>query len=123
MCRIVSAFSLFWFILDQHGDDYFLVFKGLRSVPLKNAYSEEIPLAALLVNLDKRNAKVGLEMCSLMREFCLFCTIFILSLRKTLFRSCQRHDLAVLRAGNRSYVSGSILGCSRSHLTYLSGDC
>jgi len=29
-------------------------------VPLKNAYSEEIPLAALLVNVDTRNAKVSL---------------------------------------------------------------
>ena len=31
---------------------------GLRSVPLKNAYSEDIPLAALLVHLDIRSAKV-----------------------------------------------------------------
>ena len=31
---------------------------GIRSVPLKNAYSEEIPLSSLLVNLDLRNAKV-----------------------------------------------------------------
>ena len=31
---------------------------GHRSVPLKNAFSEEIPLAALLVQIEMRNAQV-----------------------------------------------------------------
>ena len=31
---------------------------------------------------------------------------------------CQRHDLTVPRAGDRSNVTGSIRGWSRSHLTY-----
>ena len=35
----------------------------------------------------------------------------------------QRHGLAVPRAGDRSYVTGSIHGWSRSHLTYISGGC
>ena len=35
----------------------------------------------------------------------------------------QRHGLAVPRAGDRSYVTGSICGWSRSHLTYLPGGC
>uniref|UniRef100_H2ZL30 Phosphoinositide phospholipase C n=1 Tax=Ciona savignyi TaxID=51511 RepID=H2ZL30_CIOSA len=52
---------------DMFGDPNFLamstipvpcVKSGLRSVPLKNVYSEEIPLAALLVHLDVRSAKV-----------------------------------------------------------------
>uniref|UniRef100_H2ZL31 Phosphoinositide phospholipase C n=1 Tax=Ciona savignyi TaxID=51511 RepID=H2ZL31_CIOSA len=50
---------------DMFGDPNFLamstipvpcVKSGLRSVPLKNVYSEEIPLAALLVHLDVRSA-------------------------------------------------------------------
>ena len=36
---------------------------------------------------------------------------------------CQRHGLAVPRAGDRSYVTGSIRGWSRSQLTYLTGGC
>ena len=35
----------------------------------------------------------------------------------------QRHGLAVPRAGDRSYVAGSIRGWSRSHLTYITGGC
>ena len=35
--------------------------------------------------------------------------------------TCQRHGLAVPRAGDRSYVTGSIHGWSRSHLTYVTG--
>ena len=35
----------------------------------------------------------------------------------------QRHGLAVPRAGDRSYVTGSIRGWSRSQLTYLMGGC
>ena len=31
----------------------------------------------------------------------------------------QRHGLTVPRAGERSYVTGSIRGWSRSHLTYI----
>nr|XP_018666895.1 1-phosphatidylinositol 4,5-bisphosphate phosphodiesterase gamma-1 isoform X2 [Ciona intestinalis] len=51
---------------DMFGDPNFLamasipvpcVKSGLRSVPLKNTYSEDIPLAALLVHLDVRSAK------------------------------------------------------------------
>ena len=38
-------------------------------------------------------------------------------------RPCQRHGLAVPRAGERSYVTGSIRGWSRSHLTYMTGGC
>ena len=34
-----------------------------------------------------------------------------------------KHDLAVPRADDRSYVTGSIRGWSRSHLTYIKGDC
>ena len=30
---------------------------------------------------------------------------------------CQRYGLAVPRAGDKPYVTGSIRGCSRSHLT------
>ena len=37
--------------------------------------------------------------------------------------ACQRHDLAVTRAGDRSYVTGSIRGWSRSHWTYIPGGC
>ena len=36
---------------------------------------------------------------------------------------CQRHGLAVPRAGDRFFVTGSIRGWSRSHLTYLTGGC
>ena len=36
---------------------------------------------------------------------------------------CKRHGLAVPRAGDRSYVTGSIHGWSRSHLTYITGGC
>ena len=36
---------------------------------------------------------------------------------------CQRHGLAVPRAGDRSYVTGSVRGWSRSHLTYITGGC
>ena len=36
---------------------------------------------------------------------------------------CQRHGLAVPREGDRSYVTGSIRGWSRSHLTYIPGGC
>ena len=39
------------------------------------------------------------------------------------FFICQRHGLAVPRAGDRSYVTGSIRGWSRSHLTYLMDGC
>ena len=39
------------------------------------------------------------------------------------FGCCQRHGLAVPGAGDRSYVTGSIRGWSRSHLTYLTGGC
>ena len=35
----------------------------------------------------------------------------------------QWHGLAVPRAGDRSYVMGSIRGLSRSHLTYVTGGC
>ena len=35
----------------------------------------------------------------------------------------QRHGLAVPRAGDRSYVMGSIHGWSLSHLTYITGGC
>ena len=37
--------------------------------------------------------------------------------------TCQRHGLAVPRAGNRSYVTGSTHGWSRLHLTYVTGGC
>ena len=37
------------------------------------------------------------------------------------WQPCQRHGLAVPRAGDRSYVAGSIRGWSRSHLTYITG--
>ena len=37
--------------------------------------------------------------------------------------SCQRHGLAVPRAGDRSYVTGSINSWSRSHLTHVTGVC
>ena len=33
----------------------------------------------------------------------------------------QRHGLAVPRAGDRSYVTGSIHGWSRSYLAYMTG--
>ena len=36
---------------------------------------------------------------------------------------CQRHGLAVPRAGDRSYAMGSIHGWSRSRLTYVTGGC
>ena len=36
---------------------------------------------------------------------------------------CQQHGLAVPRADNRSYVTGSIRGCSQSHLPCMSGGC
>ena len=36
---------------------------------------------------------------------------------------CQRHGLAVPRAGDRFYVTGSIRSWSRSHLTYITGGC
>ena len=35
----------------------------------------------------------------------------------------QQYGLAVPRAGDRSYVTGSIRGWSRSQLTYLMGGC
>ena len=35
----------------------------------------------------------------------------------------QRQGLAVPRAGGRSYVTGSILGWNRSHLTYIPDGC
>ena len=38
-----------------------------------------------------------------------------------LLKICQRHGLAVPRAGDRSYVTGSIGGWSRSHLTHITG--
>ena len=41
----------------------------------------------------------------------------------SLFKFCQRHGQAVPRAGDRSYVTGSIRGWSRSHLTYITGGC
>ena len=47
------------------------------------------------------------------------CTIILL--RLSLVQ--QRHGLAVPRAGDRSYVTGSIRGWSRSQLTYLTGGC
>ena len=34
---------------------------------------------------------------------------------------CQRHGLVIPHAGSRSYVTGSIHGWSRSHLTYYTG--
>ena len=34
-----------------------------------------------------------------------------------------RNDLVIPRAGYRSYVTGSIHGWSRSHLTCISGGC
>ena len=40
-----------------------------------------------------------------------------------IFGLCQRHGLAVPRAGDRSYVTGLIRGWSRSHLTYVTGGC
>ena len=48
---------------------------------------------------------------------------FLFSLKKLAVASCQRHGLAVPRAGDRSCVTGSIHGWSRSHLTYITGDC
>ena len=42
---------------------------------------------------------------------------------KYLNAHCQRHGLAVPRAGDRSYVTGSICDWSRSHLTYITGGC
>ena len=47
----------------------------------------------------------------------------VMSLCQRHFIYCQRHGLAVPRAGDRSYVTGSIRGWSRSHLTYLTGGC
>ena len=37
---------------------YVLYLSGYRSVPLKNSYSEELELAALLVHIEIVNAKV-----------------------------------------------------------------
>ena len=42
---------------------------------------------------------------------------------QTLNVLCQRHGLAVPRAGDRSCATGSIHGCSRSRLTYIPGGC
>ena len=42
---------------------------------------------------------------------------------RLMMTNCQRHSLAVPRAGERSYVTGSIRGWSRSHLTYVTDDC
>ena len=36
---------------------------------------------------------------------------------------CQRRGLAVPSAGDRFYVTGSICGWNRSHLTYVMGGC
>ena len=40
--------------------DLIIYFSGYRSVLLKNAYSEEMPLTALLVHIEIRNATVSM---------------------------------------------------------------
>ena len=47
----------------------------------------------------------------------------VLGSEEVLGKVCQRHGLAVPRAGDRSYETGSIRGWSRSHLTYVTGGC
>ena len=47
----------------------------------------------------------------------------VINSESQLWEVCQRHGLAVPRAGDRSYVTGSIRGWSQSRLTYLTGGC
>jgi hypothetical protein len=40
-------------------DKILFLLTGYRSVPLKNGFSEELEMAALLVQIEKRNPKVS----------------------------------------------------------------
>jgi hypothetical protein len=40
-------------------DKILFLLTGYRSVPLKNGFSEELEMAALLVQVEKRNPKVS----------------------------------------------------------------
>ena len=49
--------------------------------------------------------------------------VCIITIQVLLYTGCQRHGLAVLRAGDRFYVTGLIHGWNRSYLTYVTGGC
>ena len=70
-------------------------------------------------------SSVGLQVVQSDEAVCISLLVYLCLCLSSWFYLClcQRHGLAVPRAGDRSYVTGSIRGWSRSHLTYLTGGC
>ena len=86
---------------------------------LVHEYPITYPKVLKIINLfPSCTSEMGVSVLKCMKQKCRNCFGEAIQ-----YMQCQRHGLVVPRAGDRSYVTGSIHDWSRPHLTYVTGGC
>ena len=102
--------------------------KSIKGIPLARVCVRKFNFHFLLathvvIRAEESKARKALKFCekqNVSNGDLNFYAEFFTKLKKS---NRQRHGLAAPRAGDRSCVTGSIRGWSRSQLTYITGGC